>query len=94
MIRLYAHDVRAVDFIDRAAKATFAASLLGQSESHRGASRRLARFRLRLRDLKDVRIARTGNRRRTWPSARSTGPIDAMSRATAISFRAGRPKPL
>jgi len=29
---LYAHDVGAVDFIDRAAKATFAASSLGKAK--------------------------------------------------------------
>jgi hypothetical protein len=32
MVRLYAHDVGAVDFIDRAAKATFAASSLGKAK--------------------------------------------------------------
>ena len=41
MVRLYAHDVGAVDFIDRAAKATFAASSLGKAKriaEHRRAS--------------------------------------------------------
>jgi hypothetical protein len=40
MVRLYAHDVGAVDFIDRAAKATFAASSLGKAKriaEHRSA---------------------------------------------------------
>jgi hypothetical protein len=90
MVRLYAHDVGAVDFIDRAAKATFAASSLGKAK--RIAEHRRALFKFQLRDLKDVPAALTGNRRRPWPSARSTRHFDAVWRATAISLRAGRRK--